>query len=62
MKGADFFMGFFALIPLIIYLAAIGFIIWFCVNLINAQRERNQVLKEISSKLDGISFSQMEEK
>ncbi len=55
-------MGFFALIPLIIYLAAIGFIIWFCVNLINAQRERNQVLKEISSKLDGISFSQMEEK
>lgn len=38
---------------LIIYLAALGFTIWFAISLINAQKERNVILKEISNKLDG---------
>ncbi|WP_176541434.1 MULTISPECIES: hypothetical protein [unclassified Bacillus (in: firmicutes)] len=44
-----------AILPIfiiIIYLAVIGFTIWFAVSLIKAQKERNEVLKEISSKLD----------
>ncbi len=54
-----------ALIPIllmiIIYLAVLGFIIWFAISLINAQKERNVVLKEISSKLDGLEISKKEE-
>ncbi|WP_170289654.1 hypothetical protein [Cytobacillus depressus] len=54
-------MGFFAIIPLLIYLAIIGFSIWFCISLIKAQRERNQVLREISTKLDYLNFGKKEE-
>ena len=39
------------LLMIIIYLAVIGFTIWFAISLIKAQKERNIVLKEISSKL-----------
>ncbi|MBS4189319.1 hypothetical protein KHA94_03665 [Bacillus sp. FJAT-49705] len=46
---------------LVIYLAIIGFIIWFCRNLIQAQRDRNQVLREISTKLDGTDFGKKED-
>ena len=46
---------------IIIYLAVIGFTIWFAISLIKAQKERNVVLKEISSKLDGIEISKKEE-
>ncbi|WP_185150686.1 hypothetical protein [Cytobacillus dafuensis] len=46
---------------LFIYLVIIGFIILFCTNLIKAQRERNQVLREISAKLDGTDFEKKEE-
>ena len=42
------------LLMVIIYFAVIGFTIWFAISLIKAQKERNVVLKEISSKLDGI--------
>lgn len=49
------------LLMIIIYLAVLGFIIWFAVNLIKAQKERNDVLKEISIKLDGIVISKKEE-
>ncbi len=49
------------LLVIIIYLAVLGFIIWFAVSLIKAQKERNVVLKEISSKLDGIVISKKEE-
>ena len=34
---------------------------WFAISLIKAQKERNVVLKEISSKLDGIKISKKEE-
>lgn len=49
------------LIMILIYLAIIGFSIWFCINLIKAQKERNQILKEISTKLDGTNFGRKEE-
>ncbi|MEH7521990.1 hypothetical protein V7149_01705 [Bacillus sp. JJ1503] len=55
----------FALIPLlfmlVIYLVIIGFTVWFCISLIKAQKERNQILREISSKLDGDNFIKKEE-
>ena len=37
------------LLMIIIYLAVIGFTIWFAISLIKAQKERNVVLKKISS-------------
>ena len=49
------------LLMIIIYLAVLGFTIWFAISLIKAQKERNVVLKEISSKLDGIEISKKEE-
>ena len=49
------------LLMIIIYLAVIGFTIWFAIGLIKAQKERNVVLKEISNKLDGIEISKKEE-
>ncbi|WP_026573455.1 hypothetical protein [Bacillus sp. UNC438CL73TsuS30] len=45
---------------IIIYLAVLGFTIWFAVSLIRAQRERNVVLKEISSKLDVLELNKKE--
>lgn len=48
------------LLMIIIYLAVIGFTIWFAISLIKAQKERNVVLSEISSKLDGIKISKKE--
>ena len=53
--------GFFAIFPLLIYLAFIGFSLWFCISLINAQKERNEVLREISTKLENINFDKKEE-
>ncbi|WP_172797606.1 hypothetical protein [Cytobacillus solani] len=53
--------AFFAIIPLLFYLALIGFTIWFCTSLITAQKERNQILREISSKLDGTNIGKKEE-
>ncbi|WP_197046760.1 hypothetical protein [Oceanobacillus salinisoli] len=45
-----------ALLPLfimiIIYLAVVGFVIWFAISHINAAKERNRILKDISVKLD----------
>ncbi|WP_172794388.1 hypothetical protein [Psychrobacillus sp. FJAT-21963] len=49
------------LLMIIIYLAVIGFTIRFAISLIKAQKERNVVLEEISSKLDGIKISKKEE-
>ena len=46
---------------IIIYLGALGFTIWFAISLIKAQKERNVILKEISSKLDGIVITKKEE-
>lgn len=45
---------------LIIYLAVIGFTIWFAISLIKAQKERNAVLEEISNKLGNIKISEKE--
>lgn len=45
----------------ILYLAVLGFSIWFAVSLIKAQKERNTILKEISSKLEGIVNTKKEE-
>lgn len=49
------------LLMLIIYLAVLGFAIWFAVSLIKAQKERNVVLKEISNKLNFLETSKKEE-
>lgn len=54
-------MSLFAFIPLLIYLALFIFIIWFAISLINTQRERNDILKEISSKLNNIEFKKKED-
>lgn len=54
-----------AFIPLllisIIYLAVLGFIIWFAISLIQTQKDRNVILNEISSKLEHIEISKKEE-
>ncbi|TWD93284.1 hypothetical protein FB550_11698 [Neobacillus bataviensis] len=53
-----------AILPIfiiLIYLAVIGFTIWFAVSLIKAQKERNDVLKEISSKLDVLNNNKIGE-
>lgn len=54
-----------ALLPLliigIIYLAVIGFTIWFAISLINAQKDRNIILSEIAKKLDGLDLRKKEE-
>lgn len=50
-----------SLILMIIYLAFLGFAIWFAVSLIKAQKERNVVLKEISNKLNVLEISKKEE-
>lgn len=42
----------FMFLPLIIYLFAIGFVVWFAVSFINIQRKRNDLLAEISNKLE----------
>ncbi|SER25627.1 hypothetical protein SAMN04487944_10296 [Gracilibacillus ureilyticus] len=39
---------FLAFLPLIFWLGLIGFGIWFAVNLIKTQREKNKKLEEIS--------------
>jgi len=49
------------LIMLVIYLAVLGFTIWFAISLISAQKERNIVLKEISNKLNVVEISKKEE-
>lgn len=49
------------LFMLILYLALLGFIIWFALSLIKVQKDRNVVLKEISSKLDVLDFNKKEE-
>ncbi|MBB6446923.1 hypothetical protein [Bacillus benzoevorans] len=49
------------LLMIIIYLVVLGFVIWFAVSLIKAQKERNTILKEISHKLDGIEIRKKEE-
>jgi len=54
-------MAFFAIIPLLIYLAIIGFSIWFCVSLIITQKERNKILRQISTKLDNVNLGKKEE-
>ncbi|MEK5038558.1 hypothetical protein [Sporosarcina sp. FSL K6-3457] len=58
-------MEFIAIIPilimLVIYLAVLGFTIWFAISLISAQKERNIVLKEISNKLNVVEISKKEE-
>jgi len=55
----------FAIIPflfmLVIYFAGLGFVIWFAITLIKSQKERNVILKEISSKLDKNEFQKKEE-
>ncbi|MFJ8256391.1 hypothetical protein ACIQ4Z_03795 [Peribacillus asahii] len=45
----------------IIYLAVIGFMIWFAISLIKSQKERNVILKEISNKLNDIEIRKKEE-
>ncbi|MBP3951677.1 hypothetical protein [Bacillus suaedae] len=42
----------FMFLPLIIYLFAIAFVVWFAVSFINIQRKRNDLLAEISNKLE----------
>lgn len=50
-----------AAMSILFEIALIIFLIWFCVSLIIVQRERNQVLKEISNKLDIPNYFKKEE-
>lgn len=45
-------MFIFALLPLLIYIAVIVFAIWYLMRFLNVQTERNEILKDISAKLD----------
>ena len=55
----------FAIIPILlmifIYLGIIVFTIWLGISFLNAQKQRNTILREISSKLDGIKIEKLEE-
>ncbi|WP_165571588.1 hypothetical protein [Cytobacillus praedii] len=53
--------AFTAILPLLIYFSIIGFSLWFCISLIIAQRERNQILRDISSNLKDAAFLKKEE-
>ncbi|WP_019156971.1 hypothetical protein [Robertmurraya massiliosenegalensis] len=56
-------LGAFALVPILMiitYIALVGFTIWFCVSLIKAQRERNQILKDISARLNQVNLNKKE--
>lgn len=48
---------FIALIPVIIFFAFWIFVIWFIVTLVQSNKERNDLLKEISRKLDNLPNS-----
>ena len=52
MDPAGNYFALFGLIPIIIYLGIIVFIIWFAVSLIKILKEKNQILREISKKLE----------
>ncbi|MEK4243920.1 MULTISPECIES: hypothetical protein [unclassified Psychrobacillus] len=43
-----------AIIPLILFFAFWIFIIWFVITLVHSSKERNELLKEISRKLDNL--------
>jgi hypothetical protein len=55
----------FAIIPILlmifIYLGIIVFTIWLAISFLNAQKQRNTILREISSKLDGIKIEKLDE-
>lgn len=40
------------ILAVLYYVLPALFIIWFMVNIVSAQRERNKILQEISAKLD----------
>lgn len=42
------------LISLLFYVVPALIILWFMVNIVSSQRERNKILREISEKLDHI--------
>lgn len=46
------FFPLFAVIPFLFYIGALIFGIWFAVTLIRTLKEKNQILREISQKLD----------
>lgn len=50
-------MSFLPILLILVYLAVLGFVIWFAITLIKSQKERNQILKEMSTKLDRIDFN-----
>jgi len=50
-------MSFLPILLILVYLAVLGFVIWFAITLIKSQKERNQILKEMSTKLDRIEFN-----
>lgn len=40
------------IVPLLIYIAIIVFVIWYLMKFLTLQTERNEILKNISAKLD----------
>ena len=54
-----------AIIPILlmifIYLGIIVFTIWLAISFLNAQKERNRILRDISSKLDGIKIEKLDQ-
>ncbi|NME05485.1 hypothetical protein [Psychrobacillus sp. BL-248-WT-3] len=48
---------FIAIIPLILFFAFWCFVIWFIITLILSNKERNELLREISRKLDNLPHS-----
>lgn len=43
--------AFFPLISLLFYIAPIVFIVWFLLRILKLQREKNEILRDISDKL-----------
>jgi fucose permease len=52
MMDAGALFPLFAIIPFLCYIAVLVFGIWFAVSLIKTQKEKNQILREISRQLE----------
>ena len=57
-------MDFFDIMPLLgtlFYLIPTAFVVWFLVSFLKTQKERNNILREISKKLDMLKTDRKEE-
>ena len=50
----------FSILPILFYLAPFVFMVWFLLKFLKIQQEKNQILKNISDKLDHLNNNHSE--